>query len=55
MNDRRWSYLHMKLHLCAEQLGVQSHQLSVFVMEVSLDTTEADKEELSTNNLLKLY
>lgn len=31
------AYLHMKLHFCAEQLGIQSHQLSIFVMEVVLE------------------
>lgn len=33
------SYLHMKFHFCAEQLGVQTHQLSISVMEVALNTT----------------
>lgn len=47
--DRGGPYLHMKLHFCAEQLGVQSHQLSVSVMEVALNTTGADEEELSRN------
>ena len=42
--DRGRSYLGMKLHFCAEQLAIQSHQLSVSVMEVALEITEADKE-----------
>lgn len=48
--DRGRAYLHVKLHFCAEQLGIQSHQLSVFVMEIELETTGAEKQELSKNN-----
>lgn len=42
--DRGCSYLGVKLHFCAEQLAIQSHQLSVSVMEVALEATGADKE-----------
>lgn len=42
--DRGCSYLGVKLHFCAEQLAIQSHQLSVSVMEVALEVTGADKE-----------
>lgn len=42
--DKRGHYLCVKLHLCTEQLGVKTHQLSIPVMEVALNT---DQKELS--------
>ncbi len=45
----------MKLHFCAEQLGIQSHQLSVSVVEVGLVTTDKeDEEEMSKNIYVSL-
>lgn len=42
--DKRGHYLCVKLHLCTEQLGVKTHQLSIPVMEVALST---DQKELN--------
>lgn len=49
-DDRGLAYLYMKLHFCAEQFSIQSHQLSIFVMEVALETKGANKQELNINN-----
>lgn len=42
--DKRDHYLCVKLQLCTEQPGVYTHQLSIPVMEVALNT---DQEEVS--------
>ena len=46
-NVQRHIYLHMKLQFCAEQIGINSYQLPISVMEVALETTRAEKQELS--------
>lgn len=46
-NCRGCSYLHVKLHLCAKELRVQSHQLSISVMKVALETRVSEQQALN--------
>lgn len=50
--DNRDPYLRVKLQLCTEQLGVQTHQLSIPVMEVALNT---DQEEVSPRISVEVF